>query len=142
MFRGILYCFLAVHGCAGLNSGDLVPPGTKLFMDQIGVECTKKIGIPRDFVKSYEFSDQSRDAMCYMECLLQHIELIESDGQTMHFEKMKSMVPPEIADKVLPAVDKCKEEIEISTEACRTSYNFFNCIHDNVPRLFYMGGSA
>ncbi|KAF2885079.1 hypothetical protein ILUMI_21082 [Ignelater luminosus] len=115
---------------------DYLPEEVKVFLKGLHDTCVKKVGVPDDINKNYDFSNKSPEAMCYMKCIM-----IEGgwagEDEVPFYDKLIDGAHPQIKAYVEHMVNSCRN-IPEGTQECERTYNLFACAHQADPEHFYM----
>nr|AXO78382.1 odorant binding protein 4 [Xylotrechus quadripes] len=99
--------------------------------------CVPAVGVSEDVLiraRKGDFDDDDK-LKCYMRCLFQQLEGLDSDGK-VKIDHLITHLPDEFRDALTPIIRKCG--VLVGSNECETAFMFCKCSFDQDPSLFFL----
>nr|AIX97059.1 odorant-binding protein 13 [Dastarcus helophoroides] len=130
---GLMWLIAVSSFCAA--SELQIPDELQEYINEIHSMCLDKMGLTEDGHKTYNIDNKDPKWMCYMQCLMMTSKWMAPD-QEIQYDYIISSAHPQVADLLVPAVNKCRN-IQEGTHECEKAYNFNKCMFGADPENWF-----
>ncbi|XP_069679536.1 general odorant-binding protein 72-like isoform X2 [Periplaneta americana] len=104
--------------------------------------CLSKTGANPDIVEAAskgQFAADDKDLKCYMKCVMGMMQSVKGAkyNADVAIALAKKMLPDDVKDRSVAAIEKCRIEWDGHDDPCESSYAVTVCTYEADPEVFY-----